>query len=42
VIGNAIRAAKIATGEKTETAIDDGKDKAAEALGKRRPNPGKI
>jgi len=35
VIGNAIRVAKIATGEETETVIDDGKDKAAQALGKK-------
>lgn len=36
VIGNAIRVAKIATGEIEETAsADDGKDKAAQALGKK-------
>jgi hypothetical protein len=36
VIGNAIRVAKIATGEiEEETPADDGKDKAAQALGKK-------
>lgn len=36
VIGNAIRVAKIATGEIEEKApADDGKDKAAQALGKK-------
>ncbi len=36
VIGNAIRVAKIATGEIEEDATpDDGKDKAAQALGKK-------
>jgi hypothetical protein len=36
VIGNAIRVAKIATGEIEEEApADDGKDKAAQALGKK-------
>lgn len=35
VIGNAIRVAKIATGEIEDTAPDDGKDKAAQALGKK-------
>jgi hypothetical protein len=36
VIGNAIRVAKIATGEiEEDTAPDDGKDKAAQALGKK-------
>ncbi len=35
VIGNAIRVAKIATGEIEETMPDDGKDKAAQALGKK-------
>lgn len=36
VIGNAIRVAKIATGEIEEEAVaDDGKDKAAQALGKK-------
>ncbi|MGB7125838.1 MAG: RNA-binding protein [Methylovirgula sp.] len=35
VIGNAIRVAKIATGETTETFPDDGKDPAAKALGKK-------
>jgi hypothetical protein len=36
VIGNAIRVAKIATGEiEEEGPADDGKDKAAQALGKK-------
>jgi hypothetical protein len=36
VIGNAIRVAKIATGEITEDfPADDGKDKAAQSLGQR-------
>jgi acyl-CoA reductase-like NAD-dependent aldehyde dehydrogenase len=35
VIGNAIRVAKIATGEVVESVPDDGKDKAAQALGKK-------
>ena len=37
VIGNAIRVAKIATGEEQEDfgRTDDGKDKAAQALGRR-------
>ncbi len=35
VIGNAIRVAKIATGEEEETLTDDGKDKAAVSLGRR-------
>jgi hypothetical protein len=36
VIGNAIRVAKIATGEiEEEIPADDGKDKAAQALGKK-------
>ena len=37
VIGNAIRVAKIATGEEVEDfgADDDGKDKAAQSLGQR-------
>ena len=36
VIGNAIRVAKIATGEITEDfPSDDGKDKAAQSLGRR-------
>jgi acyl-CoA reductase-like NAD-dependent aldehyde dehydrogenase len=35
VVGNAIRVAKIATGEITEEAEDDGKDPAAKALGKK-------
>lgn len=35
VIGNAILIAKIATGEAKDGADDDGKDKAAQALGRR-------
>ena len=35
VIGNAIRVAKIATGEETEDMPDDGKDPAAKSLGSR-------
>lgn len=35
VIGNAIKIAKIATGEEPENLTDDGKDKAAVSLGRR-------
>ena len=35
VIGGAIRVARIATGEEPEEITDDGKDKAAQALGKK-------
>ena len=35
VIGNAVRVMRIATGEDTEDAPDDGKNKAAQALGKK-------
>lgn len=35
VIGNAIKVARIATGEEVEALTDDGKDKAAVSLGKR-------
>jgi hypothetical protein len=43
VIGNAIRVAKIATGEIEEKAApDDGKDKAAQALGNREKGSGKA
>ena len=35
VIGNAIKIARIATGEEEDTVTDDGKDKAAVSLGKR-------
>ena len=35
VIGNAITVAKIATGEIEESTDDDGKDKAAQALGRK-------
>jgi hypothetical protein len=39
VIGNAIRVAKIATGEEVEDfGADDGKDKAAQSLGRRGGN----
>lgn len=35
VIGNAIKVARIATGEEQEEKTDDGKDKAAVSLGRR-------
>lgn len=35
VIGNAIKVARLATGEVTEELTDDGKDKAAVSLGRR-------
>lgn len=35
VIGNAVLIARIATGEIEDTVPDDGKDKAAQALGKK-------
>jgi len=35
VIGNAVRVMRIATGEEAETIADDGKDKAAQVLGKK-------
>lgn len=35
VIGNAIKVARLATGEETEELTDDGKDKAAVSLGRR-------
>ena len=35
VISNAIRVARIATGEESEFPADDGKDKAAQSLGQR-------
>lgn len=35
VIGNAIKIAKIATGEEPEDLTDNGKDKAAQSLGRR-------
>ena len=35
VIGNAIKVARIATGEEVEALTDDGKDKAAVSLGSR-------
>jgi hypothetical protein len=35
VIGNAVKIARIATGEDTDDVLDDGKDKAAQELGKK-------
>lgn len=35
VIGNAIKVARIATGEEEEDVVDDGKDPAAKSLGQR-------
>lgn len=35
VIGNAIKVARIATGEEVEALTNDGKDKAAVSMGKR-------
>jgi hypothetical protein len=35
VIGNAVKIARIATGEETDDVPDDGKDKAAQELGKK-------
>ena len=35
VIGNAVRVMQIATGEAEEEYVDDGKDKAAQALGRK-------
>jgi acyl-CoA reductase-like NAD-dependent aldehyde dehydrogenase len=35
VIGNAVKVMRIATGEEVDTPTDDGKDKAAQALGKK-------
>jgi hypothetical protein len=35
VIGNAVHVMKIATGEADDTPVDDGKDKAAQALGRK-------
>lgn len=35
VIGNAVRVMRIATGEEADTIADEGKDKAAQALGKK-------
>jgi hypothetical protein len=35
VIGNAVKIARIATGEETDTPEDDGKDKAAQELGRK-------
>jgi hypothetical protein len=34
VIGNAVKVMRIATGEESDVAPDDGKNKAAQALGK--------
>ena len=38
VIGNAVKVMKIATGEEEEFPADDGKDKAAQSLGRRGGN----
>lgn len=35
VVSNAVRVARIATGEEEDTVTDDGKDKAAQSLGRR-------
>ena len=35
VIGNAVKVTRIATGEEEEFPADDGKDKAAQSLGRR-------
>lgn len=35
VIGNAVRVMRIATGDEADTIVDDGKDPAAKALGKK-------
>lgn len=35
VIGNAVKVARIATGEELEELTNDGKDKAAQSLGRR-------
>lgn len=35
VIGNAVRVMRIATGEEADTIADDGKDRAAQAMGKK-------
>lgn len=35
VIGNAVHVMKVLTGEEDDEAFDDGKDKAAQALGKK-------
>jgi hypothetical protein len=35
VIGNAVKVMRIATGEDEDTVADDGKDKAAQSLGRR-------
>ncbi|MEC5323302.1 MULTISPECIES: RNA-binding protein [unclassified Aurantimonas] len=35
VIGNAVRVMRIATGEEEETVTDDGKDKAAQEMGRK-------
>ena len=34
VIGNAVRVMRIATGEESEAVVEDGKNKAAQALGR--------
>lgn len=38
VVSNAIKVARIATGEEEEDLIEDGKDKAAQSLGRRGGN----
>ncbi len=38
VIGNAVKVMKIATGEEPESLDEDGKDKAAQSLGRRGGN----
>ena len=35
IIGNAVKVMRIATGEENDTLTDDGKDKAAQSLGRR-------
>jgi hypothetical protein len=35
VISNAVKVMRIAIGEEAETVVDDGKDKAAQALGRK-------
>ena len=35
VIGNAVKVMRIATGEETDDVADDGKDKAAQSMGRR-------
>jgi hypothetical protein len=35
VIGNAVRVMRIATGQESDAPVDDGKDKAAQSMGRR-------